>query len=479
MLYLYNTASLKKEKFETLGGSAVKIYTCGPTVYNYAHIGNLSAYLFADFLKRYLRYSKYRIIDAMNVTDVDDKTIKASQEKRQSLKKYTTIYCNAVLDDFKKLNIIKPKIICRATDHIKEMIDLIKILMFKNYAYQADDSSVYFRIAQFKDYGKFAKIRERDLLNGSGGRTNNDEYSKDSISDFVLWKAWKKDDGNVFWESPWGKGRPGWHIECSAMSMKYLGSSFDIHTGAIDLIFPHHQNEIAQSEAATGKNFVRFWLHRSFLNVNGVKMAKSLGNMYTLKEILEKVSNPLAFRYLVLTNHYRQPLNFTLSSLQSANRALNRLTEFISRVREIENRHKTSVSALSLIKKEINENRAIFKDSLDDDLDTPKSIANLHNFVNKMNKLIDDVQVGKEGKSEILKYFKEIDNVWSFLLSTPTRNKIRNKDEIAHLLKRRDQYRNKGDWKNADKIKRKLLTLGITLQDTSTGTKWKISEDKQ
>lgn len=476
MLKLYNTLNRKKELFIPIHQKEVRMYTCGPTVYDRAHIGNLSAYLFADLLKRYLRYSDYNVIDVMNLTDVDDKTIKAAQKNNQPLVRHTSHFIDLLLEDFKKINIATPKILCRATDNIDEMINLIQKLIDNGYAYEASDGSVYYKINTFKDYGKFACIKKSDLRNNASKRINNDEYKKEEAQDFVLWKAWTEKDGEVYWNSPFGKGRPGWHIECSAMSMKYLGETFDIHTGAIDLIFPHHQNEIAQSEAATGKKFVNFWLHRGFLKVNNEKMSKSLGNMYSLNDIIEKKYDPLTFRYLVLTNHYRLGLNFTFESLEMAQNGLNRLQNFIDRLHEVkvvDVEPKNNQTFNKIIEKfELD-----FKKAMDDDLNTPKAIAELFDFVKKINILIDKDKINVVNAQATLKLLEKINLVWAFLdLSNKENDKISIKKEVEELIEKRKKYREGKDWENADKVRKRLEEMSVVIEDKKDFTEWKIKK---
>ncbi|MBU4360307.1 cysteine--tRNA ligase [Patescibacteria group bacterium] len=474
MLRFYNTLTRKKEVFTPLENKTVKIYTCGPTVYNYAHIGNLSSYLFADLLKRYLRYSDYKVLDVMNVTDVDDKTIKASQENNVSLEKYTSFFVNVFLDDCKKLNIIKPQILCKATEHIKDMISLIQKLIDKGYAYKSADGSVYYKIANFKDYGKFAGFKKEQLKIGASNMINRDEYKKEEASDFVLWKKWSEKDGDIYWDSPFNKGRPGWHIECSAMSMKYLGDTFDIHTGAIDLIFPHHQNEIAQSEGATGKQFVRFWLHRGFLKINNERMAKSLGNIYTLEDILKKVSDPLAFRYLILTNRYRLSLNFNFESLQASLNALNKLRSFIRQISGQRISNNDSKQNLQVINEYIEKARANFKNFMDNDLDTPKAIADFFHFVSKINKLMNKKMIGKKGSELILSFVNKINQVWGFLEPKEMGIDKELKDKIGYLIKIRDKYRANKEWGKADDVREKLNKMGVIIKDTKDSSAWSL-----
>jgi len=473
MFELYNTLTRSKEVFKPLEKGRVKVYTCGPTIYNYAHIGNLSSYLSADFLKRYLRYSGYEVMDVMNLTDVDDKTIKASGGQAEKLKELTAFFGEEFLKDIKEINILTPKIVCRATEHINEMIELVQKLLDKNYAYKSEDGSVYFKISAFKTYGQLANLKMEDLKADAGGRTKADDYEKENASDFVLWKAWTPDDGEIFWEAPFDKGRPGWHIECSAMSMKYLGETFDIHTGAIDLIFPHHQNEIAQSEAATGKKFVNYWMERAFLKVNDQKMAKRLNNFYTLKDIKDKMSNPLVFRFLVLSNHYQLPLNFTFESLQAADNAVSKIWNFVANISLLSGEdEKENISA---IKKLISDNEKEFKEFLDDDLNAPRAIASLFDFMGEINKLMSEKKFGAEIKNLILTYLKKIDSVWGFIFKEETKINLEiSKEEINKKIADRNKYRENKEWGKADEIRKELEEKGIILEDKEGTTRYKI-----
>ena len=325
-LRFFNTLTRAKEDFYTVHPGEVGMYTCGPTVYDYAHIGNFRAYVFGDILHRYLIYKGYQVTYVMNLTDVDDKTIAGSQKERITLAEYTRRYKDAFFEDIRDLNIIPADIYPEATTHIKDMTDLVKTLLAKDKAYK-NEGSTYYRIESFPQYGKLSRMEMSGLK--AGARVASDEYEKEQVADFALWKGWEQKDGPIFWETGVGKGRPGWHIECSAMSMKYLGKHFDIHTGGVDLIFPHHENEIAQSEAATDEKFVNFWLHNEHLMVEGRKMAKSFGNYYTLRDLLNKGYHPIAIRYLLLATHYRQQLNFTFDGLEAAKNALQRLYDFV------------------------------------------------------------------------------------------------------------------------------------------------------
>src|SRR3989344_3802646 len=321
MLKLYNTLTRKKETFKPIKEGGVGIYSCGPTVYNYAHIGNLRFNIDVDLLKRAFLFNNYKVKHIMNITDVDDKTIKGSKKEKMSLKEFTRKYEKIFLNDLEKLNLIKPDIMPRATEHINEMVAMIKTLLEKGYAYKAEDG-IYFSIEKFKDYGKLANLKN---IRTKKSRIKNDEYDKENIQDFALWKFYSDEDGDVFWETEIGKGRPGWHIECSAMSQKYLGMPIDMHMGAIDLIFPHHTNEIAQSEATNGKKFVNYWVHPAFLTMKEGKMSKSIGNVYYLNDLIEKKYSPLSFRYLVIASHYKTSLLFDFDNLQNAQNSLERL----------------------------------------------------------------------------------------------------------------------------------------------------------
>ncbi len=324
-LIIKNSLSDKKEVFKPINGNKVGMYTCGPTVYNYAHIGNYRAYIFSDILRRYLKYSGYEVKHVMNITDVDDKTIRESQKENKSLKEFTEFYTEALFKDRDSLNIIPADIYTKATEYIEKMVKIIETLLEKGYAYKTPDGSVYFNIHKDKEYGKLSHFNLSDLKENAEGRLKKDEYEKENAQDFALWKAWVEEDGNVFWKTSLGKGRPGWHIECSAMSMNELGESFDIHTGGVDLMFPHHENEIAQSECATGKMFAKYFMHNEYLLVDGKKMSKSLGNFYTLEDLINKGIDPIAFRLWLYTSNYSTRTNFTFEAVSGAQVALERL----------------------------------------------------------------------------------------------------------------------------------------------------------
>lgn len=408
------------------------MYSCGPTVYWYQHIGNLKAYIFYDLLKRSLVFLKYNVKHVMNITDVDDKTIRESINAGKSLKKFTTKYEKIFLDDLKKLNIIKP-IILRATESIDEMVKIIKSLMKKGYAYKSDDG-IYFSVEKFKNYGKLAGLSKIKVIKS---RVKDDEYDKEDIKDFALWKFYTKKDGKNYWNVDIGKGRPGWHIECSAMSMKSLGEKIDIHTGGMDLIFPHHTNEIAQSEASTGKKFVKYWIHAGFLNI-GEKMSKSKGNTLTLRDLKEKEFDPLDFRYLCLTTHYKKPLNFSIRNLESAKNSYQRLRNIISKIKsdgKVNERY---------LKK--------FTEAISDDLNIPKSLQVLWNL------LRDEEAKGK------LKTIKEMDSVLG--LNLLKKEKIEFPEDVKKFAEKRKNLRKKKEWKKADVLRKKINDLGYIIEDS-------------
>ncbi len=460
---LFNTLTRKKEKFRPLTDSEVKMYTCGPTVYDYAHIGNFRAFIFEDLLKRWLVYRGFKVTHIMNLTDIDDKTIKGSQKQGIPLNKFTEFYVEAFFEDIKKLNIQAADKYPKATEHIPEMVALIKTLMTKGVAYKGEDDSVYFSVNKFSEYGKLSKIKVGELK--TGARVSQDEYAKEEARDFALWKAWTPEDGEVFWETELGKGRPGWHIECSAMSTKYLGVTFDIHCGGIDNMFPHHENEIAQSEAATDKKFVNYWMHNEHLQVEGKKMAKRLGNFYTLRDLLSKGYDPIAIRYLLMSTHYRQQFNFTFEGLESAKNAVDRLRNFMRRLketREQENQGKVT--------KFVDKLEEDFGNAMDDDLNIGIALAALFDFVREINNLLDLNAVSKKEAKAIENTISKLDQVLGVI------GKVENKEaltsEVEVLVQKREEARKNKNWKEADAIRAQLKAMGIILEDTAHGVRW-------
>ena len=464
-LILTNTYGRKLQKFVPLKKNVVRIYTCGPTVWDYAHIGNFRTYVFQDVLRRYLEYKGYRVVQVTNITDVDDKTIRQSKATGVTLREYTKKYEEAYFADLEALNIERAEHYPRATEHIEQMVALVKKLMRKGFAYQAE-GSVYFDVSRFKTYGKLSGARLDELK--TGARVDSDEYGKDEARDFVLWKGWRPEDGSVFWETTIGKGRPGWHIECSAMSMKYLGTTFDIHSGGEDLIFPHHENEIAQSEGATGKKFVRFWLHCGMLMVAGRKMAKSSGNFYTLKDLLSKGHDPLVVRYLLMSAHYRAQLNFTEEALSDAAKAVEALRGTYRRVKSAETTSKhDNISLRKLLSREQRE----FEKAMDDDLNTPRALAAVHRTARAVNRAIDQSEFSKEDVTAVLRLFSRLDSVLGILADRTAPSEL--PKEAERLIRERDQARANRDWATADKLREELYAIGIIVEDTPAGTAWK------
>ena len=441
---LYNSLSNKKELFSPRDGRTAKLYTCGPTVYSFAHIGNLRTYIFEDILRRTIELSGYKVVQVMNITDIDDKIIKTAIASKKSLKEITLPFEKTFFEDLAKLNIEAPEKTPRATDYIKSMIGLIETLVEKGFAYQGEDGSVYFSIAKFKNYGKLSRPNinnNKDVL-----RTELDEYEKDEVKDFALWKA--KKEGEPFWNSPWGEGRPGWHIECSAMALEELGDTLDIHTGGVDNIFPHHENEIAQSEAATGNPFSRFFMHGEHLLVDGAKMAKSAGNFYTIRDIEEKGYEPLSFRYLCLQTHYRSKMNFTWESLHAASLALKKLRQAAYSLKNEDG-----------MKNNEQDGKEIFN-ALRDDLNAPRALASLWGGLKSDN-------LSAKEKKSLIGY---ADRALGLNLLESTKNDRQEiPDEIRELANERENLRKKGDFSSADGIRKRLEEKGYEVIDGKGG----------
>jgi len=459
-LQFYNTYSNQIESFKEIKKGEVGLYTCGPTVYDFAHIGNFRSYVFEDLVKRYLLYSGYKVNHIMNITDIDDKTIKKMKELNITLNQVTGQYTEAFFNDIATLNIIKADVYPKATEHINEMIDLIKILEEKGYAYQKGNS-VYFRIEKFSEYGKLANVNKENLQMSAA--SGSDEYDKENIQDFVLWKG--KKEGEPSWETPYGEGRPGWHIECSAMSSRYLGDHFDIHMGGVDNIFPHHENEIAQSCAATGKPFVNFWIHCQHLIIDNQKMSKSLGNFYTLKDLMEMGHEPMSIRYLLITTHYRKLLNFTLAGIESAKQSLKRIHDFLFAITNLETSAGKSDSIINLI----NQNEIKFKESMDDDFNVSGALGTLFDFLHQVNREMSHLK--SDDVSHILSYIDRINSVLGIIQkqeSTSVDQEIMAKIEI------REKARKEKNYQLADQIRNELKSQGISLIDTPDGVKWKL-----
>jgi len=460
----YNTINKRKEEFKPINKDKITLYTCGPTVYNYAHIGNFRAYIFEDLLRRTLEYSGYEVFQVMNITDIDDKTIKRSIEDSVSLEDLTNKYTNAFFEDLDKLNIVRAHEYPRATKFINEIIEMIQTLEKKGYAYQTDDNSVFFRVSEFADYGKLANLNPDDMK--VGDRVDNDEYEKEEIRDFALWKGYKDEDGNIHWDSPWGKGRPGWHIECSVMSTYYLGSSFDIHCGGVDNIFPHHENEIAQSKCALNDKFVNYWLHNEHLLVDNQKMSKSVGNFYTVRDILDKGYKAEAIRYVLISSHYRQKLNFTFNRLDDAQKAINKLRELLRRLKNITDESSVSKNNIESLNKMFSSS---FTKSLQDDLNISEALGALFIWVNKMFSFLDSNSINLNQATKSIEILLKADKILGVIES---KNNISDADK--QLIKLRELARGNKDWAKSDKLRDELNSRGILIEDTPNGTIWKF-----
>jgi len=501
-LRLHNTLSGRVEEFAPLTDNQVRIYTCGPTVYNYGHIGNYRTFTFQDVLRRHLKYRGYQVMQVMNLTDVDDKTIRNAREAGLPLREYTARFIEAFKVDRKLLNMDDVEFLVRATDHIPEMVELVQTLERKGFAYRSD-GSVYFKVDAFPGYGKLSHINLAGNL--AGARVDADEYEKADVRDFVLWKAAK--EGEDSWDTPIGRGRPGWHLECSVMAMKYLGPTLDIHSGGTDLIFPHHENEIAQSEAATGQPFARFWVHGAHLIVNGQKMSKSLGNFYTLRDLIELRYKPTAVRYLLMSVPYRKPLNFTLDGLTQAEQSLDRLRNFRDR---LTTESFAPGSNPELAARAVTA-RAGFEEALDDDLNTAAALGAIFDLVREGNTAMDRGEFREGERGAYLDVLERWDRVFAVLddedyaklrqygfIQTgaatsgsgtmpsegaqavaeagdpgPVLVETLTEAEIEDRLSARERARRAGKYAEADQIRNELLKAGIVIEDSKSGTRWK------
>jgi len=455
--------SRKKEIFQPLDPPNVRLYTCGPTVYDYAHVGNFRTYIFEDILRRYLLYRGCRVFQVMNLTDVEDKIIRAAREKGVSIYEHTAPYAEAFFEDLDALRIQRAEVYPKATDHIGEMVDMIKILRDKGHTYESE-KSIYYRISSFPRYGALSGITLDSLK--VGARVDQDEYEKEDARDFVLWKA--RREGEHFWRTELGEGRPGWHIECSAMSRKYLGDTFDIHCGGEDNIFPHHENEIAQSEAANGRPFVRYWLHCRHLMVDGEKMAKSKGNFFTLRDLMAKGHHPLAIRYFLLSGYYRVQLNLTDQALPAAHQAWRRLMDFRQRLVEVSEQGpdgSMSLEARRLAAEILRE----FEERMDDDLNTPQALASVFDFVRDSNRFLDAGSATKTDARHLLEVLMRINTVLAVLEEEPKQLDA----GIEALIAQRQEARERKDYATADAIRDQLAAQGIVLEDTRDGVRWK------
>jgi cysteinyl-tRNA synthetase len=464
-LHFLNTRTNRLEPFAPQDGQTVRMYTCGPTVYHYVHLGNFRTFTFQDILRRYLRYCGWGLDHVMNITDVEDKIIRNASQSGQSLREYTDVYAAAFDEDSRKLRLERPERVVRATDHIPEMVEAIGRLGERGLTYTSD-GSVYYRIAAFPDYGKLSRIDLSGIR--PGARVDLDEYEKADARDFVLWKAAKP--GEPSWDSPFGPGRPGWHIECSVMATRYLGDTLDIHTGGVDLIFPHHENEIAQAEGLSGVPFVRFWLHAEHLLIEGQKMSKSLGNFYTLRDVLERGYSPEAVRYLLASVPYRKQLNFTFDALKSAATAIDRLRNFrlrleTARLEDGENPEAAAAAAQA---------RCEFEAGLDDDLNTAQALGAVFEYVRQANTWMDAGHFRAANRPQALDLLARFDRIFDVL--EPSREGRLSPEAIAQAIAGREAARKSRNFARADQIRQELAAQGVLLEDTKEGTRWKYAD---
>ncbi len=464
MLRFHNTLTNRLEEFRPLTDNDVKLYICGPTVWNFAHIGNFRTFTFGDILARYLRFKGYNLTHVMNLTDVDDRIINESHKAGKTIDEFVQPFIVAFWDDMASIGNNRPDIAPRATEHIQEMIDIISTLLANGKAYESD-GSIYFRISAFPDYGKLSKINFSGNETGGSGRVDTDKYEKEDARDFALWKLVDRSDP-AGWDAPFGYGRPGWHIECSAMSMKYLGETFDIHAGGVDLQFPHHENEIAQSEGATGKLFAKYWLHGEFLKIDNEKMAKSLGNDFTLRDILSRGFSPLAIRYLLISVPYGKQLNFTFEGLKGAETATERLRQFRRLVAEAKTVPGSDDSVLAAVAKALKD----FEDAMDDDLNTSVALAAIHNLVRVINSRLANDALRAGDQKAVLDAIGKFDSVLG-IFGTEEAEML--EAEIELLITERQEARRNRNFARSDEIRDLLLEKGIVLEDTKDGVRWK------
>ncbi len=464
MLKFHNTLSGKIEEFQPIRQGEVRFYYCGPTVWDYGHVGNFRSAVAADIVRRYLEFKGYKVTHVMNITDVEDRIIAKSQEAGLSIDDYTAKYIEALWEDADALGCKRPDIVPRATRHISEMVDLIERLLANDHAYKSD-GSIYYRISSFPEYGKLSKINFAGNIVGGSERVDTDKYEKEDARDFALWKE-PANETEPSWDSTLGRGRPGWHIECSAMSMKYLGETFDIHAGGIDLVFPHHENEIAQSEGATGKQFVNYWLHFEHLKVEGETMSKSKGNYYTLRDLAAKGHSARGIRYFLLSVPYSKQLNLTFDALRGAEKTVESLRDFHARLSEAR-----TEPGLNAKLHEANE-RALqeFEAGMDDNLNTSVALAAIHNLTRDVNTALARKKLAEENKRELLELFSRFDLVLNIFGEDPAESLD---NDIQSLIDQRQEARRRRDFARADELRDELVQRGIVLEDTKDGVRWK------
>ena len=464
MLKFTNTLSGQLEEFRPINEGEVRMYFCGPTVWDYGHIGNFRSNIFTDILSRYLRFKGYRVTHVMNITDVEDRIIALSQKNGVTIDEYTAKYIEALWEDFDALGCARPDIVPRATRHIPEMVSMIERLEERGHAYRSDDS-IYYRISSFPEYGKLSKINFAGNIAGASERVDTDKYDKEDARDFALWKVAESPDEPA-WDTSLGRGRPGWHIECSAMSMKYLGETFDIHAGGIDLVFPHHENEIAQSEGATGKPFAKYWIHFEHLKVDGESMSKSKGNFYTFRDVAARGFAPVAIRYFLMSVPCRKQLNFTFEALRGAEKTVMGLRDFRLRLKEARVEPGANPRLQEAAARAIKD----FEAGFDDDLNTSVALAALHNLAREVNTAIDDHALREDNKHELLALLDRMNSVLNIF---DDEQPLMLDDDIQALIDERQEARHRRDFARADEIRDQLAALGITLEDTKDGVRWK------
>lgn len=473
-LKFFNTEKRTKEIFHPMQDEKVRMYTCGPTVYHYAHIGNFRTYIFEDLLRRTLKFFGFKVTQVMNLTDVDDKTIKGAIAKNITLDEYTQPYIQAFFEDLKILNIEPAEHYPAATEYIDEMINIVQKLLEKGIAYKGGDGSIYFAIQQFHRYGCLSHLKLDELQAGASERVSSDEYEKDNIADFVLWKSYDPErDGKIYWESPFGPGRPGWHLECSAMAMKILGETIDIHCGGVDNMFPHHENEIAQSEAYSGKPFVHLWMHAEHLIVDNKKMSKSLGNFYTLRDLLLKGFTGPQVRYMLLQTHYKTQLNFTFAGLDSVKISLQRLNDFIQRLLDYQN---GDGNGKGLVEPLIQKSLESFAHALADDLNISVALAAVFDFTREINSLCDSGSISRKEAEQVIDLMRKFDTVLGVLNFEKVLEEI--PLELQEALQKRIEARKNKDWTQSDLLRDFIIKQGYLIEDTPKGARLKKAENK-
>jgi len=464
MLRIHNTLSGQLEEFRPMVEGEAKFYYCGPTVWDFGHIGNFRSAIAADVIRRYLKFKGFRVTHVMNLTDVDDRIIAKAGEAGKTLDEYTAKYIEAFWEDFEALGCERPEVAPRATQHIPEMAALIEKLEARGHAYRSD-ASIYYRIKSFPEYGKLSKINFEGNIAGASDRVDTDKYDKEDARDFALWKAPANSDEPA-WEATIGRGRPGWHIECSAMSMKYLGETFDLHLGGIDLVFPHHENEVAQSEGATGHQFARYWYHFEHLKVEGETMSKSKGNYYTYRHLAAKGFSAAALRYFLLSVPFRKQLNFTFDAVQGAEKTVESLRDFHARLEEA----KTDPGSNDGLKAGTERALKAFEAGMDDDLNTSVALAAIHELTRLVNPVLAKGRLPEDDKREIIAAIERFDSVLN-VFGRPQREML--DSEIQSLIDERQEARHRRDFARADEIRDELAERGIILEDTKDGVRWK------